>query len=133
MGCYAISSASHNIFGLTCAHVLVINLGLGTVRLELLKLYSCAVSLLRSSMFLAFSHEGLDCLAYVSWISDLLCFCLVDDAFLCQPAYFNALCICLEAIEQNSPRLLTEIDYNLVSSQAKLQYSVFIIINVADD
>ncbi|KAF6021465.1 KIAA0226 [Bugula neritina] len=38
-----------------------------------------------------------------------------DDAFLCNHDYFQALCVCLEAVDKNQSSLLTNIDHSLIS------------------
>ena len=38
-----------------------------------------------------------------------------EEAFLCQKDYLQAMLICLEAVEQNKPAILAEVNPNLVS------------------
>jgi len=38
-----------------------------------------------------------------------------DYAFLCVEEYFHAMCVCLQAVEQNRVTLLAELDVSLVS------------------
>lgn len=41
-------------------------------------------------------------------------FMFAVNAYLCQPDYFQALLVCLRAVEQNRPALLAEVNPELV-------------------
>ena len=44
-----------------------------------------------------------------------------DYAFLCVEEYFHAMCVCLQAVEQNRVTLLAELDVSLVSLNLELK------------
>ena len=48
-----------------------------------------------------------------------------EEAFLCQKDYLQAMLICLEAVEQNKPAILAEVNPNLVSVLTLKNVSAF--------
>ena len=65
------------------------------------------------------------CTAAGKFDADMLSSTFSDDAYLCQPFYFEALCICLEAVEQNNPGLLTQISVDMVSVMYVTECSIY--------
>ncbi|KAJ8867204.1 hypothetical protein PR048_030999, partial [Dryococelus australis] len=73
----------------------------------------------RASVWLHYSLENHTLSQKLSWLlsdREHLYSCFERFAFLCQEAYGEATLLCLQAVEQNRPPLLTEINPSLVSS-----------------